>query len=199
MAFTKLSIFNKSLRNLGVTTSLQSDQGTDTKIVALNTYYDTAKDQTLKDADWNFARANRSMALTESAVSTNPKFIREYERPEDCLYIREVYISKPGERLKYEPASNFLTGKEVINTDAYPANLVYTRRIDQEAFFPVDFVTVLSWHLSMLICESIGMGAKREYATKMYAFELAKAITANINECNDAEEEKDAPWIEDRG
>ena len=199
MAYTELGIYNLALRNLGITTSLQSTKGNDSKVVALNTYYEPAKDQTLKDADWNFARAYRTMALTESAISDNPKYQIEYKRPDDCLYAREVYIGLPGEKNKFECASSYLTGKEVINSNAPSASLKYTRRIDNEAFFSVDFGKALGWHLSYLIADSVGMASKKENAAKMYAYEMSKAIVANSNEGLDDTEEKDAPWIGDRG
>lgn len=198
MAYTKLGLYNLALRNLGITTSLQSPEGNDAKVVALNTYYEPAKNQTLKDADWNFARAYRTLALTESAKSDNPKYSYEYERPEDCLYSREVYAGIPGEKLQHEPASSYLTGKEVINTNVYGASLKYTRRIDEEALFSVDFGFALGWHLSYLIADSVGMASKKDYATKMYSYEIGKAIIANSNEGLDDTEEKEPDWMRDR-
>lgn len=199
MAYTQLSIYNLALRNLGVTASIQSVEGNDAKVVALNTFYEMARDQTLKDADWNFARAYCTMSPTESGTSDNPKYEYEYDRPDNCIYTREVYLVKPGENLPFEPASSYSTGKEVINTNTYGASLVFTRRVTNEAFFPVDFVNALSWHLSFLICDAIGLAGKKENTTKTYSYMLSKAITSNANEGYDVVDEKDAPWIDARG
>lgn len=198
MAYTKLEIYNMALRNLAVTTTLQSTEGNDSKIVALNTYYETAKNQMLKDVDWNFARAYRTMALTKSAVSDNPQYTHEYERPEDCLLVREVYINKPGGDIDFECASSYPTGKEVINTNAYSASLKYTRRINNQAFFSVDFCNTLGWYLAFLIADSIGMSAKKESALKMYSYELSKAIVANSNEGRENIKEGSVSWMDDR-
>ena len=64
MNLTKAKIFNMALKNLRVSTGIYNINQTDKNTVVLNEYYDNAKEQVLKDYDWNFANSYRELALT---------------------------------------------------------------------------------------------------------------------------------------
>ena len=56
MNYTKAKIFNIVLKNLRVTSSIQNANQNDKNTVVLNEFYETARDQVLKDFDWNFVK-----------------------------------------------------------------------------------------------------------------------------------------------
>ena len=60
MNYTKAKIFNIVLKNLRVSVTIQNANQNDKNTVILNEFYDCAKEQVLKDFDWNFANKSNS-------------------------------------------------------------------------------------------------------------------------------------------
>ena len=77
MNYTKAKVFNIALKNLRVSVSIQSANQTDKNTLVLNEFYDSAKEQVLKDFDWNFANSYRELSLTGN-IPQNPKFLYEH-------------------------------------------------------------------------------------------------------------------------
>ena len=114
MNYTKAKIFNIVLKNLRVSTGIQNVNQGDKNSVVLNEFYDSAKEQVLKDFDWNFASAYRELTLTGN-IPQNPKFLYEYDYPNDCVFARELIPYRDGSVVEFEIASN-QSGTKVINT-----------------------------------------------------------------------------------
>ncbi len=181
MNYTKSKIFNITLKNLRVSVGIQNSNQSDKNTVILNEFYDSAKEQVLKDFDWNFANSYRELALTGN-IPQNPKFLYEYDYPNDCLFAREIipYVNK--EIVEFEVASN-VTGQKVINTNITPAVLRYTKLVDNEIFFSTEFVMALCWYLAFLAAPAItGNRSIQSDCLSVYTSILAKAKTINASE-----------------
>ncbi len=181
MNYTKSKIFNITLKNLRVSVGIQNSNQSDKNTVILNEFYDSAKEQVLKDFDWNFANSYRELALTGN-IPQNPKFLYEYDYPNDCLFAREIipYVNK--EVVEFEVASN-VTGQKVINTNITPAVLRYTKSVDNETFFSTEFVMALCWYLAFLAAPAItGNRSIQSDCLSVYTSILAKAKTINASE-----------------
>lgn len=181
MNYTKSKIFNITLKNLRVSVGIQNSNQSDKNTVILNEFYDSAKEQVLKDFDWNFANSYRELALTGN-IPQNPKFLYEYDYPNDCLFAREIipYVNK--DIVEFEVASN-VTGQKVINTNITPAVLRYTKSIDNETFFSTEFVMALCWYLAFLAAPAItGNRSIQSDCLSVYTSILAKAKTINASE-----------------
>ena len=181
MNYTKSKIFNITLKNLRVSVGIQNSNQSDKNTVILNEFYDSAKEQVLKDFDWNFANSYRELALTGN-IPQNPKFLYEYDYPNDCLFAREIipYVNK--EIVEFEVASN-VTGQKVINTNITPAVLRYTKLVDNETFFLTEFVMALCWYLAFLAAPAItGNRSIQSDCLSVYTSILAKAKTINASE-----------------
>ncbi len=153
MNYTKAKIFNLALKNLRISQTLQSTLQTDRNTIILNEYYESARDEVLKDFDWNFANAYRNLTPTGN-ISQNPYFLYEYDYPNDCLFARELVNTTGAELLEFEVAVTE-TMQKVINTNHSPAILRYTKIVTNESFFPVEFTMALSWYLAFLSAPSI--------------------------------------------
>ena len=182
MNYTKDKIFNMTLKNLRVSIGLQMSNPADKNSVVLNEYYETAKNQALKDFDWNFASAYRELALTGN-IPVNPRFLYEYDYPNDCLFAREIIPYGDTENMiEFEIASN-TTGQRVINTNQAPVVLRYTRCIDNETFFTDEFVSALCWQLAFLAAPAItGNSSIQNSCMNVYSNMIAKARTLNASE-----------------
>ena len=181
MNYTKAKIFNMTLKNLRVSVSIQNSNQTDKNTLILNEFYDVAREQVLKDFDWNFANSYRELSLTGN-IPQNPKFLYEYDYPNDCLFAREIIPYVSSDLVEFEVASNS-TGQKVINTNQTPAILRYTKSVDNETFFSTEFVMALSWYLSFLAAPAItGNRAIQSDCMNVYTHILAKSKAMNASE-----------------
>ncbi len=181
MNYTKAKIFNIVLKNLRVSVSIQNTNQSDKNTVILNEFYESAKEQVLKDFDWNFACAYRELTLTGN-IPQNPKFLYEYDYPNDCMFAREIIPFRDNDIVEFEIASN-QSGNKVINTNLTPAVLRYTRLIDNETFYSPEFTMALCWYLAFLSAPSItGSRSIQSDCLNIYASMLAKAKTLNASE-----------------
>ena len=195
MAYTKLQIYNLALTNIAVTASLANLLGTDPKTSTLNAYYEIARDQVLKDYVWNFALAYQELELTgDDCIS--PLYKYEFNYPQDCLSAKEIVSVNPSVNIDFEVATN-ANGVRVINSNVSEGTLKYTRTATHEANFTPEFVIALSWYLSFLICDAIGLAAKKENAMKIYTSLVGRAMTANANEGFE-NQESEANWLDAR-
>ncbi len=181
MNYTKAKIFNITLKNLRVSVGLQHTNQTDRNTIILNEFYDSAREQVLKDFDWNFANSYRELALTGN-IPQNPKFLYEYDYPNDCNFAREIISYTDKEIIEFEVAANS-AGQKVINTNMTPAILRYTKSVDNETFFPTEFVMALCWYMAFLAAPAItGSRAVQSDALNIYMSILAKAKSINASE-----------------
>ncbi len=181
MNYTKAKIFNITLKNLRVSVSIQNANQNDKNTVILNEYYDSAKEQVLKDFDWNFANSYKELTLTGN-IPQNPKFLYEYDYPNDCVFSREIIPYADDNIVEFEVAANS-TGQKVINTNITPCVLRYTRLIDNEVFFSTEFVMALCWYLAFLSAPSItGNRSIQSDCLNIYTSILAKAKALNASE-----------------
>lgn len=182
MSYTKAKIYNVALKNLGISTNIVSDLQTDKNTVVLNEYYDIAKEQVLKDFDWNFASSYIELTPT-TTKSKNPKFEYEYDYPNDCACAREIVISDLTHIAEFEIATN-TTGARVIHTNYSPAVLRYSKSsANQENLFTAEFVMALSWYLAFLGSSAItGARAKTGDCLTIYQKIIANAKKSNANE-----------------
>lgn len=181
MNYTKAKIFNISLKNLRVSVSIQNANQTDKNTVVLNEFYDSARDQVLKDFDWNFANSYRELALTGN-IPLNPKFLYEYDYPNDCVFAREIIPYTDKEIVEFEVSANE-SGQKVICTNLTPAILRYTRLIDNESFYTTEFAMALCWYLAFLAAPAItGNRNIQNDCMNIYTSILAKAKSINASE-----------------
>ena len=181
MNYTKAKIFNITLKNLRISVGIHNTNQTDKNTVILNEYYDTALEQVLKDFDWNFANSYRELSLT-GYIPQNPKYLYEFDYPNDCVFAREIVPYVSDEIVEFEVATNS-TGQKVINTNITPAILRYTKLVENETFFSSEFVAALCWYLAFLAAPAVtGNRAIQNDCLSVYSSMLAKAKALNASE-----------------
>lgn len=222
--YTKAKIFNMALKNLGVSVGVQGANQGDRNTVILNEFYETAKEKTLADHDWGFASAFRELTPTGN-ISQHPKYQYEYDYPNNCLFVREVYlfdkdryrntqdeeisflnmmsIHHSGEDSELLKRQNFDTGSDdlgnrIIYTNAQPAVARFTRLVNEETYFTPEFAMALSWYLAFLAAPSVtGARVKTADCLQIYKQMLKEGKTADANEGFN-EEETECDWIKAR-
>lgn len=181
MNYTKAKIFNLTLKNLRVSVGIQGANLSEKNTVILNEFYDSAREQVLKDFDWNFANSYRELSLTGN-IPQNPKFLYEYDYPNDCLFAREIIPYANKKMVEFEVAAS-ITGQKVINTNITPVVLRYTKSVENEAFFSTEFVMALCWYLAFLSAPAItGNRSIQNDCFNIYNNMLVKSKTINASE-----------------
>ena len=181
MNYTKAKLFNIALKNLRVSVNIQNANQTDKNTNVLNEFYESAKEQVLKDFDWNFASAYRELSLTGN-IPPNPKFLYEYDYPNDCLFARELIAYSDDKQIEFEIASN-ISGAKVINTNITPAILRFTKLIQNETYFSTEFAMALCSYLAFLSAPAItGNRSIQIDCLNTYTSMIAKAKSINASE-----------------
>lgn len=181
MNYTKAKIFNIALKNLRVSISIQNSNQSDKNTIILNEYYDIAKEQVLKDFDWNFASSYRELTLTGN-IPMNPKFLYEYDYPNDCIFAHELISYMDEDISEFEVAANS-SGQKVINANITPAVLRYTKAVENEIFFSTEFTMALCWYLAFLAAPAItGNRSIQSDCLNVYTSIISKAKSINASE-----------------
>ena len=181
MNYTKAKIFNMALKNLGVSVGVQNSEQTDRNTNVLNEFYEISKEKVLSDYDWGFASTYRPLSLTLSE-SLNPRFLYEYDYPNNCAAIREIVSENPNERIEFEISSNE-SSQRVILTNKENAYVRYTKLIEEESYLTPEFAMALSWYLAFLSAKAItGARVNTSDCYKIYVQMINEAKVRDANE-----------------
>lgn len=194
-------ICNLALSHLGVgkeIANLETEQSQEAS--ACRRYYETARDNTLRDFNWPFATRYAALGLVEE--DPNEEWDFSYRYPSDCLKLRRILSGTRNDsrqsRVPYQIAQDN-TGK-LIFTDKDDAEVVYTYRETDPDKFTSDFIMALSFRLANYIAprltngDPFGLGKR---ALDMYSYEISVAAANSYNEQQD-EEPVDSELIRSR-
>ena len=200
MASSSTEIANLALSHLGVGKEIASLTETSSEARACNRFYETARDETLRAAEWGFARKVLALGLIEEEPTEEWGF--SYTYPADCLFVRKIQSGVRSDTrstvISYE--LSYGTAATVIFTDQEDAIAEYTVKVTDVARFPVDFTTAVSYRLAYLAAPrvlSISNVAKIQAdVLSKWREELAVATAAAYNE-EQREEPSSASEFED--
>lgn len=181
-------ICNMALSSIGVSVYVSNIETERSKAASVcKLLYDQARDLVLEQFDWDFARRNRKLALSQSTFSG---WAFAYTYPTDC--IRPHAIINPmarnqtaDQRIPFKTITDD-EGNRFILTDQEDAELTYTSRIEDTNLFSPSFIRALSLTLGELI--SMPMSVSPAIANRVA--QLAKAAIENAV-ANNAESEQD--------
>ena len=121
------------------------------------------------------------MSLTLSE-SLNPRFLYEYDYPNNCAAIREIVSENPNERIEFEISSNE-SSQRVILTNKENAYVRYTKLIEEESYLTPEFAMALSWYLAFLSAKAItGARVNTSDCYKIYVQMINEAKVRDANE-----------------
>ena len=112
----------------------------------------------------------------------NPKFLYEYDYPNDCIFAHELISYMDEDISEFEVAANS-SGQKVINANITPAVLRYTKAVENEIFFSTEFTMALCWYLAFLAAPAItGNRSIQSDCLNVYTSIIAKAKSINASE-----------------
>ena len=169
MAVSNISICNLALTMLSTQRISSLSENTE-NARKLSAIYDMTRDALLSLHNWNFARAEKALALVSGETDTGWSFI--YQLPVDCLRV----ISIVGD-YKFRVFSNKLY------TNADSPVIEYQRRITDPTLFSAGFVKALASRLAADLAFGI-----TQNATLTQAMEEKAALDLREAKWNDAQE-----------
>ncbi len=134
-----VEVVNEALGQLGKADITDLNDTTDTVAVKAKRYFLSLLRTMLRDHDWNFARARRTLA--QNAAAPESEYSYAYALPDDCLFVRQMNgTDHPSSQWKIE-------GRDLITNDS-TVIIKYTRWIDDPNIwcgsFHQAFVTLLA-------------------------------------------------------
>lgn len=205
MAASDTEICNLAISHLGIAkeiANLETDPSAEA--AACRRFYETARDQTLRDFIWPFATKFVALGL----VATNPPEIDQewtysYRLPSDCLKFRRIISGiKPDtrqSRIPYQLAQD--TQGLLVYSNQPNAEAEYTKRETDVSRFPADFVQALSLRLAAYAAPRLTGGDPFKLAGRalqLYEWEITRARASAANEQQEPEE-PDSEFIRARG
>lgn len=140
-------------------------------------HYAIARDATLADHDWDFARKRIALALLSTTYSG---WDYAYQYPSDCLVARRIYddtglLDEDG-GIEFEVAANDgLTGR-VILTDQEDAELIYTAKVQDVNIFSPQFVEAHALRLASSLAQPLkGKPELRQSLLGLYGIQVNAA------------------------
>jgi len=205
---SKTAIGNLAMRHLGASSVIANlDTENSPEASAIRSFYELARDSTLRAFPWPFANQRQPLGLVEEDPNTDWLF--SYRYPADCLKIIRIpsgirqetegnliglgfsSVNPPnvfrqdviGSRVKYKVASD--SAGQLIYTDKEDAELEFTSNAISEEKYPPDFVLALSLRIAAYIAPTITAGDPFKLgprALQMFFLEIARAQESGASE-----------------
>jgi len=196
MASSKTEICNIALSHLGIAKEVANiDTESSAEASACRRFYEMARDETLRDFNWPFATKFAALALVEEDPTDEWSF--SYRYPTDCLKVRRVLSGLRNDnrqsRVPYKVGRDD-TGI-LLYCDIEDAEMEYTAVTSGVTFYPVDYVTALSYRIAYYIAPRLTAGDPfnlKNYCMEMYRATVVKAANSAINE----EQQEESPESE---
>lgn len=188
-----VSICNLALSNIGKDNINALNEGTP-EARACNQFYEHVRDMLLQSYPWRWA--GKTLSLAEVANDKPGAWGYAYQRPTDCLKVREVRPLYSSDPIDIDDAKTDSYGVmheiegQTIYTDISPAFLRYTYRVSDPTKFSPLFSEALAWHLSV----RLAMPLTRDPNVRRDAFNIANAMQASA-QTQDANEERETSDI----
>jgi hypothetical protein len=180
MPFSIPQVCNMALAAIGHSQFIDNiNEGTQEANVC-KIFYDSSKQQMLRDTRPNWAREWLSLALV--AEQPNSEWLYAYRVPSDCLKV--LYIPSGEDRL--QPRTPYATGllgeTPVIYTNTPNASAVIVRDVS-EKFFDPSFADLLSLHLATKVAMPLSVDpAIQRSVDERFLYSRNQAMTIIANE-----------------
>lgn len=183
---SKTEICNLAISHLGIGKEIANiDTERTQEANACKRFFETARDATLKDFHWSFATKIVTLNLIEENPNSEWKF--SYRYPIDCVQSRRIVSGYKNEnrqqRTPYKISKD--NAGKVIYTDKETAELEFTSRVTDPAFYPEDFVMAFSFRLAAYVAPRLTKGDPFKLKNDMLAQYEAEIEMAKSNSLNE--------------
>lgn len=201
MASSKTEIANIALAHLGVGKEIANlDTENSAEANTIRRFYETARDEVLRDFNWSFT--TKFATLAEIEEDPTDEWSYSYRYPSDCLKLRRILSGTRNDSRQSRVPYKLGQDSEglLLYTDMEDAEIEYTVRVEDTSLYPADFTMAFSYKLAFYSAPRLAAGDPFGLANKaaqMYQMMIAKAAHSDLNE-NQVEQDVDAEWIRAR-
>jgi hypothetical protein len=184
-------IANLAISHLGVgkeISNLTTEKSEEAR--ACRRFYNVARDQTLRDHSWPFARREVNLSLIQSFTTTASEWTYSYRYPSDAVKIIRIISDNYGNRnpsrqgrIPYKIAGD--SSARIIYTDEENAKCEYIKRETDEGFYPSDFEMAFSYRLARLIAPRLTSGDPFGLVDRMEELYRNEIRMAQVNSMNE--------------
>jgi hypothetical protein len=198
---SQVTICNLALSEIGKASITAIDENSEPSRKC-KTFWDQVRKFVLADYDWSFAK--KTIALTVSAVDSNPNWAFCYTYPSDCIMPRKVYAAG---RRDAALAGNFEViqvgagNALLIVTDQGGAYLDYTANVVLPEMFDESFVEAIKYQLAAQIAFPLtGKSSLKNDMLQLYALALDGAKRNNrLKQYEKPDNTQNSPFLDCRG
>lgn len=152
---------------------------------ACRRFYESARDATLRDFVWPFARRYYTLELVEEDPNDEWKY--SYRYPSSCLKIHKILSTIRNDTR--QSRRSYMIGQDdtgrLVYTDVQFANILYTHKEIDPDKYTTDFIMALSFRLAGYIAPRLTGGDPFKLGDRcmqMYQIELTRAQANSVNE-----------------
>ena len=184
MTATVVDIYNWALAALGNRSRIQSPEEDSREALRCGLFYENVRDQILRSAPWNAAKAYKRLALSAErdddaawvATDPAPGWRYSYSTPPDFLWPRSISTFA-----RFEQGLSSTNTRVIFTNDEAPI-LVYTKRQERVDLWEADLQAAVAFALAAHICQAItGSNDKVRLVT---AQAIDKILAARQNDAN---------------
>ena len=195
MSSSETEIANLALSHLGGSKEIANIETEKSEAAAAcRRFFDTSRDEMLRDFAWPFATSFSTLGLVEEDPDENDKEWKySYRYPSDCISLRRILSGSRNDhrqgRVPYKIGQD--SSGLLIYTDKEDAIVEYTKRETDVSRFPTDFVMALSFRLAAYIAPRVTGGDPfklGDMVLRFHSFSLAKAQNSALKEEQPEEE-----------
>lgn len=174
---SKLEIMQLALAACGSARLVASPTESTQEARLCSQFYGFARDATLADLDWPWARKRAALAARGAPPAA---WGHSYALPSDCLAPREIWSGlrapREDQRIPWELGAAPSGQEGLLFTDQESAILVYTARLDVPELYPPAFAQAAAEKLASLIAGPLtGDPARAAALEDRYRIALARA------------------------
>lgn len=194
-------ICNMALSHLGIGKEIGNvETDDDEEAAAFNRFYETSRDEVLRDFVWPFAMVTTDLGLVEEDPTNEWRF--SYRYPSNALKLKRIQSGVRNDnmdsRIPYRITRD--DGGLLLYTDLEDAIMEYTFRETDPGRFPADLVTALSFLLAFKMAPRLTKGDPFKLgnrAFEAYGMWIGRARSNAANE-EVSEREPDSEFIRAR-
>ena len=179
-------IANLALSHLGMGVEIASlDTEKSAEAMACRRFYDTARQEVLRDFAWPFATAFATLGLLGS--SPTEEWAYSYGYPSDCLEFRRIVSGTRNDTHQSRIPYRIVYGASAraIYCDRANAQAEYTADVSETGRYPADFVNALALRLAVYVAPRLTAGDPFKVgarAAQLYSMAITKAQANAANE-----------------
>lgn len=184
-------ICNMALSHLGIGKEIGNvETDDDEEAAAFNRFYETTRDEMLRDFPWPFAMVTTDLGLVEEDPTT--EWAYSYRYPSNSLKLKRIFSGIRNDnidsRIPYRITRD--DGGLLIYTDIEDATMEYIFRETDTGRFPPEFITALSFMMAFKMAPRLTRGDTAKLGTRSFEAAMLWINKAKANASGEEVPEK---------